>query len=104
MPEGVEIRASRGEPEKLTGGAVIGGFPESGLAGTIASTCLVSSLKLAMVGEMSSDAFPPLATVLNGRLQAPARIYAEPRPEHRRHHGRLQPGAPGFALDCQDDC
>lgn len=78
MPEGVEIRASRGEPEKLTGGAVIGGFPESGLAGTIASTCLVSSLKLAMVGEMSSDAFPPLATVLNGRLQAPARIYADP--------------------------
>ncbi len=73
-----EIRVlSRGEPAKLPGGVVIEGFPESGLAGTIASSCLVASLKLALVGEISSDYFASLATVLDGKLQAPARIYAD---------------------------
>ncbi len=73
---GIKI-ISRGEPAKLSGGVVIEGFPESGFAGTIASSCLVASLKLALVAEMSSDHFPPLATVMDGRLQAPARIYAD---------------------------
>jgi len=73
---GVKI-VSKGLPEKLAGGVVIDGFPVSGLAGTIASTCLISSLKLSPRGELASSHFPPLATVLDGRLQAPARIYAD---------------------------
>jgi predicted ATP-grasp superfamily ATP-dependent carboligase len=68
---------SHGEPEKMPGGVLIEGFPESGLAGTIASSCLVASLKLNLVSEISSDYFPPLATVLDGKIQAPARIYAD---------------------------
>ena len=68
---------ARGAPAKLPDGVVIEGFPESGLAGTIASTCLVSSLTLSAVGELSSEYFPSLATVLEGKLQAPARIYAD---------------------------
>ncbi len=83
---------SSGEPEKLPGGVVIEGFPESGLAGTIASTCLVSSLKLAMVGELFSDYFPPVATVLNGNLQAPARIYADPERNVAVIMGDFSPG------------
>jgi predicted ATP-grasp superfamily ATP-dependent carboligase len=80
------------EPDDLLGGVVIEGFPESGLAGTIASTCLVSSLKLAMVGEISSDHFPPLATVLNGKLQAPARIYADAKRKIAVFMGDFSPG------------
>ncbi len=64
-------------PEKLVGGVVIEGFPGAGLAGTISSTCLISSLKLPLVGELRSPHFPPLATVLDKRVQAPARVYAD---------------------------
>jgi uncharacterized protein len=64
-------------PEKLVGGAVIEGFPGAGLAGTISSTCLVSSLRLPLAGELRSPQFPALATVLDRRAQAPARVYAD---------------------------
>ncbi len=64
-------------PEKLVGGVVIEGFPGAGLAGTISSTCLISSLRLPFVGELRSPHFPPLATVLDKRAQAPARVYAD---------------------------
>ncbi len=64
-------------PEKLEGGAVIEGFPGAGLAGTISSTCLMSSLRLQFVGELRSPHFPALATVQGKRAQAPARVYAD---------------------------
>lgn len=82
----------RGEPKKLPGGVVIEGFPESGLAGTIASSCLVSSLKLSVVWELASEYFPPLATVLNGKLQAPARIYADVKHNIAVFMGDFSPG------------
>ena len=80
------------KPEKLAGGVVIEGFPESGLAGTIASTCLVSALKLPVAGELSSEYFPPMATVLDGKLQAPARIYADVRQNIAVFMGDFTPG------------
>ncbi len=83
---------SRREPAKLPGGVVIEGFPESSLAGTIASSCLVASLKLTLVGEISSDYFPPLATVLDGRLQAPARVYADAERNIAIFIGEFTPG------------
>jgi len=83
---------SRREPAKLPGGVVIEGFPESGLAGTIASSCLVASLKLTLVGEVSSDYFPPLATVLDGKLQAPARVYADVERKIAIFIGDFNPG------------
>lgn len=88
-----EIRLlSRDEPAKLLGGVVIEGFPESGLAGTIASSCLVASLKLSLVGQITSDYFPPLATVLDGRLQAPARVYADAKRNIAVFLGDFNPG------------
>lgn len=88
-----EIRImSRGEPGKMPGGVVIEGFPESGLAGTIASSCLIASLKLSLVSEISSDYFPPLATVLDGKVQAPARIYADPKSNIAVFLGDFSPG------------
>jgi predicted ATP-grasp superfamily ATP-dependent carboligase len=88
-----EIRVlSRGEPERLLGGVVIEGFPESGLAGTIASTCLIASLQLNLVSEIFSDYFPPLATVLDGKVQAPARIYADNKSNIAIFLGDFSPG------------
>jgi uncharacterized protein len=82
----------KGEPERLPGGVVIEGFPGSGLAGTIASSCLVSSLGLSLVGEMTCDEFPALATVLDGRLQAPARVYASSELNIATFMGDFTPG------------
>jgi uncharacterized protein len=84
--------SSHHEPAKLPGGVVIEGFPELGLAGTIASGCLVSSLKLALVGEIFSDYFPPLASVINEKLQAPARIYADAQRNIAIFLGDFNPG------------
>lgn len=83
---------SRKEPSKLPGGVVVEGFPGSGLAGTIAASCLVASLSLALVGEVSSDHFPPLATVLDGNLQSPARVYADPGRNIAIFLGDFDPG------------
>jgi predicted ATP-grasp superfamily ATP-dependent carboligase len=83
---------SRNEPAKLPGGVAIEAFPESGLAGTIAFSCLVASLKLTLVGEISSDSFPPLATVLDGKLQAPARVYADTERKIAVFLGDFSPG------------
>ena len=80
------------EPAKLPGGVIIEGFPESGLAGTIASGCLLSSLKLPQVGELSSEYFPALATVSDGKLQAPARVYADANRNIALFLGDFTPG------------
>jgi uncharacterized protein len=83
---------SKNEPERLPGGVVIEGFPAVGLSSAIASSCLVSSLKLPLVGELASDHFPALATVLDGRLQAPARIYADSKLNLAVFLGDFTPG------------
>ncbi|MBI2648260.1 MAG: proteasome assembly chaperone family protein [Thaumarchaeota archaeon] len=76
LREDIEVR-EKGAPVKLRGGVVIEGFPGAGLASTIASSCLIASLNLSLVGELWSDHFPSLATIMNGQVQAPARIYAD---------------------------
>jgi predicted ATP-grasp superfamily ATP-dependent carboligase len=79
-------------PPKLPGGVIIEGFPGSGLASTIAASCLVSSLKLSPGGELLSDHFPPLVTVLEGRIQAPARVYADAKQNLAIFLGDFSPG------------
>ncbi len=77
---------------KLSGGVVIEGFPGAGLAGTISSTCLVSSLKLPLIAELRSPHFPALATVLDKRAQAPARAYADEKLKVAIFLGDFVPG------------
>ncbi len=81
-----------GAPEDLTGGAVIDGFPGTGLASAISSACLISSLKLPLVGELQSSHFPALATVLDRRAQAPSRVYADSKRKITIFIGDFAPG------------
>jgi uncharacterized protein len=79
-------------PEGLKGGAVIDGFPGTGLASTISSACLISSLKLPLVAELRSPNFPALATVVDKRAQAPARVYADEKSKLTIFLGDFVPG------------
>jgi uncharacterized protein len=79
-------------PERLEGGAIVDGFPGTGLASTISSACLISSMKLPLVAELRSPHFPALATVLNQRAQAPARAYADAKRKLTIFLGDFVPG------------
>jgi uncharacterized protein len=56
-------------------GAVLLGFPGSGLVGTIALQYMVDQLEFEQVGSISSRYFPPLAMMNRGVVNDPVRIY-----------------------------
>jgi uncharacterized protein len=56
-------------------GAVLLGFPGSGLVGTIALQYMVDQLEFEQVGSMTSRYFPPLAMMNKGIINDPVRIY-----------------------------
>lgn len=58
-------------------GAVLMGFPGSGLVGTIALQYLVDQLEFEQIGSMNSRYFPPLAMMNKGLINDPVRIYAK---------------------------
>jgi uncharacterized protein len=58
-------------------GAVLLGFPGSGLVGTIALQYMVDQLEFELVGSMTSRYFPPLAMMNKGLINDPVRIYAK---------------------------
>ncbi|MDD1685464.1 proteasome assembly chaperone family protein [Methanoregula sp.] len=58
-------------------GAVLLGFPGSGLVGTIALQYLVDQLNFEQIGSMNSRYFPPLAMMNKGLINDPVRIYAK---------------------------
>src|SRR5512136_430633 len=58
-------------------GAVLMGFPGSGLVGTIALQYMVDQLGFEQVGSMNSRFFPPLAMMNKGLINDPVRIYAK---------------------------
>jgi uncharacterized protein len=60
----------------LRSGILLDGFPSVGLANTIASECLVHSLKTELVGIIDSPVFPPLSVIRNAMPTFPARVYA----------------------------
>ena len=60
----------------LKGGIVLDGFPSVGLAGAIASECLVHSLKTDLIAVVDSPTFPPLSIIRGAMPNFPARVYA----------------------------
>lgn len=56
-------------------GAVLLGFPGSGLVGTIALQYMVDQLGFEQIGSMTSRYFPPLAMMNRGIINDPVRIY-----------------------------
>jgi len=65
---------SRPIPEN---GAILMGFPGSGLVGTIALQYMVDQLEFEQVGSMNSRYFPPLAMMNKGLINDPVRVYAK---------------------------
>lgn len=60
---------------------VIEGFPGIGLVGTISCNYLVEKLKMDYIGFVSSDKFPPLASIHNFEPYYPTRIF-----ESKKHN------------------
>lgn len=56
-------------------GAVLMGFPGSGLVGTIALQYMVDQLEFELIGTMTSKFFPPLAMMNRGVINDPVRVY-----------------------------
>jgi uncharacterized protein len=56
-------------------GAILLGFPGSGLVGTIALQYMVDQLEFEQIGSITSRYFPPLAMMNKGLVNDPVRIY-----------------------------
>ncbi len=57
-------------------GAVLMGFPGSGLVGTIALQYMVDQMEFELIGSMTSKFFPPLAMMNRGIINDPVRLYS----------------------------
>jgi len=60
----------------ISGGVLIEGFPNIGLASAIASTYIVGSLKLTQIAAIDSTRFPSVSIISAEKPEFPARIYA----------------------------
>lgn len=58
-------------------GAVLMGFPGSGLVGTIALQYMVDQMEFELIGSMTSRFFPPLAMMNRGIINDPVRLYSK---------------------------
>jgi uncharacterized protein len=58
-------------------GAVLMGFPGSGLVGTIALQYMVDQMEFEQIGSMTSRFFPPLAMMNRGIINDPVRLYSK---------------------------
>ncbi len=67
------------KPFRLREPVLVEGFPGLGLVGTISASYLVEKLKMEFVGYVTSDMFPPLASIHDYKPHYPARIYVSKR-------------------------
>ncbi|MFA5267682.1 MAG: proteasome assembly chaperone family protein [Methanoregula sp.] len=58
-------------------GAVLMGFPGSGLVGTIALQYMVDQMEFEQIGSITSKYFPPLAMMNRGIINDPVRLYTK---------------------------
>ncbi|MCW4034921.1 MAG: PAC2 family protein, partial [Candidatus Bathyarchaeota archaeon] len=72
MSETVKIVEKKPIPSDTT---MLIGLPDVGLVGLIATSYLVSELKLEEVAYMDSDLLPPVVVLHKGLPHAPLRIY-----------------------------
>ncbi len=63
-------------------GAVLMGFPGSGLVGTIALQYMVDQMEFELIGSMTSKYFPPLAMMNRGIINDPVRLYNKKSEEY----------------------
>ncbi len=72
MPESIKIVEKKIIPSEAT---MIIGLPDVGLVGLIATSFLISELKLEEIAYMDSDLLPPVIVLHDGLPKAPLRIY-----------------------------
>ena len=72
MPESIKIIEKKIIPSEAT---MIIGLPDVGLVGLIATSFLISELKLEEIAYMDSDLLPPVIVLHDGLPKAPLRIY-----------------------------
>lgn len=72
----IEITVHEIEKVKLKEPTLIEGFPGIGMIGTIACSYITDKLAMKLIGCITSDAFPPVASVHEYKPVYPIRIYA----------------------------
>jgi uncharacterized protein len=60
---------------------IVEGFPGIGLVGSIASQQIIHELDMEYIGAIKSRHFPPVAMLLEGRVNLPVRIYESAKNE-----------------------
>lgn len=65
------------KPMNFKGYTLIEGFPGAGLVGPMAASYMIEKLRMANVGYIESDLFPPIAAVHDGIPMHTARLYAD---------------------------
>lgn len=72
------IRIVDHEEMDLSAALCVVGFPGVGLVGRIATDFLVNQFDLKRVASLQSQAFPPMAILVEGQTMSPVRIHAAP--------------------------
>jgi predicted ATP-grasp superfamily ATP-dependent carboligase len=60
----------------IEGGTIVAAIPSVGMVSTIASTYLISALRMDQVCALDSEDFPPLSMIYGHKPKFPARVYA----------------------------
>jgi len=80
MPPNREVDVIARKP-KSRNPVVIEGFPGVGLVGSIATQQIIHELDMECLGAIRSKYFPPVAMLLEGRVNMPVRIYESAKNE-----------------------
>ncbi|MCD6146192.1 MAG: PAC2 family protein, partial [Methanosarcinales archaeon] len=77
MAQDKEVHVIAEKPES-SNPVIIEGFPGVGLVGNIAGQQIIEELDMTYLGAINSRYFPPVAMLLEGRVNMPVRIYESP--------------------------
>ena len=70
-----EIRINELKPLNLEGGYLIDGFPSVGFSSAIATESIIHTSQFEIAGVISSDSFPPISIIKDGKPNFPTRIF-----------------------------